>query len=56
MYFPYLTDAANDFREHYQNGHYPGLDNLKKLSIKNHLAVVADCILNHIFKKEYKIF
>lgn len=41
MYFPYLTDAASDFREHYQNGHYPGLGSLKEPSIENQLAAVA---------------
>lgn len=38
------TDAANEFREHYSNQHYPGLGSLKKLSIKNHLELVLQLL------------
>lgn len=35
------TQAAEEFRDHYDNGHYPGLGSLKKLSIKNHLELLV---------------
>jgi hypothetical protein len=38
------TDAANEFREHYRNQHYPGLGSLKKLSIKNHLELLLELL------------
>ncbi len=38
------TDAANEFREHYRNEHYPGLGSLKKLSIKNHLELLLQLL------------
>ncbi|MGX5691437.1 sce7725 family protein [Arcticibacter tournemirensis] len=38
------TNAANEFREHYRNGHYPGLGSLKKLSIKNHLELLLQLL------------
>ncbi len=38
------TEAANEFREHFKNGHYPGLGSLKKLSIKNHLELLLDLL------------
>ena len=39
-----ITAAANEFREHYRNGHYPGLGSLKKLSIKNHLELLIQLL------------
>lgn len=38
------TEAANEFREHYRNQHYPGLGSLKKLSIKNHLELLLELL------------
>ncbi|WP_435579818.1 sce7725 family protein [Gilvibacter sp.] len=38
-----LTNSAiAELEDYYDNGHYPGLGTVKKLSIKNHLTVVAD--------------
>lgn len=38
------TQAANEFRELYRTGHYPGLGSLKKLSIKNHIELVHNLL------------
>jgi len=38
------TDAANEFRLHLRNDHYPGLGSLKKLSIKNHLELLIQLL------------
>jgi len=38
------TNAANEFREHFRNQHYPGLGSLKKLSIKNHLELLLELL------------
>ena len=38
------TDAANEFRAHFLNGHYPGLGSLKKLSIKNHIELLLELL------------
>jgi len=38
------TKAANEFREHYNNDHYPGLGSLKKLSIKHHLELLISLL------------
>lgn len=35
------TEACNEFREHYNTGHYPGLGSVKKLSIKHHIELVT---------------
>ncbi len=34
------TVASNEFREHLNTGHYPGLGSVKKLSIKHHIELV----------------
>jgi hypothetical protein len=39
------TQAANEFRELYRNGHYPGLGSLKKLSINNHIELVHNLLI-----------
>jgi len=39
-----ITDATNEFREHYRLEHYPGLGSLKKLSIKNHLELLIQLL------------
>lgn len=38
------TEAANEFRVLQENGHYPGLGSIKKLSIKNHLELLHDLL------------
>jgi hypothetical protein len=38
------TEAANEFREHYDNQHYPGLGSIKKLSIKNHIELLTNLL------------
>jgi hypothetical protein len=38
------TEAAEEFREHHRNSHYPGLGSLKKLSIKHHLELIIDLL------------
>ena len=38
------TAAADEFRGHATNGHYPGLGSLKKLSIKNHLELLIQLL------------
>jgi hypothetical protein len=38
------TLAANEFRELHNDGHYPGLGSLKKLSIKNHIELVHNLL------------
>lgn len=38
------TQAAEEFRELYRNGHYPGLGSLKKLSIKNHIELLYNLL------------
>lgn len=38
------TKAINDFRELHENGHFPGLGSLKKLSIENHIEVVLSVL------------
>jgi hypothetical protein len=38
------TVAANEFRQLAQDGHYPGLGSLKKLSLKNHLELVHNLL------------
>lgn len=38
------TYAANEFRTLHQNGHYPGLGSLKKLSIMHHLELVHNLL------------
>lgn len=35
------SEACNEFREHYNTGHYPGLGSVKKLSIKHHIELVT---------------
>lgn len=38
------TQAAIEFRQLHENGHYPGLGSLKKLSIKNHIELVHNLL------------
>ncbi|MBN8675411.1 MAG: sce7725 family protein [Chitinophagales bacterium] len=38
------TYAANEFRTLHENGHYPGLGSLKKLSVMHHLELVHDLL------------
>ena len=38
------TYAANEFRILHENGHYPGLGSLKKLSVMHHLELVHDLL------------
>jgi hypothetical protein len=38
------SEAINEFRELYQNGHFPGLGYIKKLSIKHHIELVSSLI------------
>lgn len=40
----YDSIAINEFREFHQNGHFPGLGTLKKLSLKNHIDLVLKLI------------
>jgi len=35
------SEACNEFRDHYVNGHYPGLGSVKKLSIKHHIELIT---------------
>lgn len=38
------TQAAEEFRALHNNGHYPGLGSIKKLSIKHHIELVYDLL------------
>lgn len=38
------TEAANEFRILFREGHYPGLGSIKKLSIKNHLELIISLL------------
>lgn len=38
------TRAAEEFRVHYHNQHYPGLGSIKKLSIQNHLELLLELL------------
>lgn len=38
------TEAVEEFRKYYEEGHYPGLGSLKKLSIKNHLELLINLL------------
>lgn len=38
--------AIDELTRYYHEGHYPGLGTVKKISIKNHLLVVADYLRN----------
>lgn len=35
------SEACDEFREHFSEGHYPGLGSVKKLSIKHHLELIT---------------
>ncbi len=35
------SEACNEFRDHYNTGHYPGLGSVKKLSIKHHIELIT---------------
>lgn len=35
------SEACDEFRDHYNEGHYPGLGSVKKLSIKHHLELIT---------------
>ncbi len=39
---PLKNSAVNELREYYDNARYPGLGTVKKISIKNHLLIVAN--------------
>jgi hypothetical protein len=42
-----LTNSAiEELIDHYDNQHYPGLGTIKKISIKNHIIIVADYLRN----------
>ncbi|MGM0588016.1 MAG: sce7725 family protein [Bacteroidota bacterium] len=38
------TEAANEFREHLREDHYPGLGSVKKLSIQHHLELMISIL------------
>jgi len=38
------SEACDEFREHYNTGHYPGLGSVKKLSIKHHLELLTNIL------------
>lgn len=38
------SEACDEFRDHYNQGHYPGLGSVKKLSIKHHLELITDIL------------
>ena len=39
---PLINSATNELRTYFDEGRYPGLGTVKKISIKNHLLVVSD--------------
>lgn len=41
------NSAALELIDYYERGHYPGLGTVKKLSIKNHLLIVAEYLKNN---------
>ena len=38
------TEACQEFRNHYESGHYPGLGSVKKLSVKHHMELVMQLL------------
>jgi hypothetical protein len=40
--YPLKNSATQELKEYYENGKYPGLGTVKKISIKNHLLIVSD--------------
>jgi hypothetical protein len=41
------NSAITELREYYNNGRYPGLGTVKKISIKNHLHIVNDFLIGN---------
>lgn len=39
------SEACDEFREHFSQGHYPGLGSVKKLSIKHHIELIANILM-----------
>ena len=41
-HYPLNNSAIQELRDYYNEGRYPGLGTVKKISIKNHLLVISD--------------
>jgi len=43
----FCSDACNEYRELFENSHFPGLGYAKKLSMQHHLELLADFLNRH---------